>query len=139
MNRIWASIATVALAGMLILAAGEGDKYKKYVNEYPSAMLKAEPVVKQRLQTLLGANNRFFMDRLQVESPIEVVSGFLTGSACQAHGCGVEMAMFFINMSNGKLSAAIRSDSYTTKDKVKIFSEEQGNFPYAAMNHVLGQ
>jgi hypothetical protein len=137
MRRLLTAILMVLLAGSLVQTApgADGEGFKKYAGKYPSALLKAEPGVKQRLQVLLGANYSFFMERMQVEVPIEDIQGILVGKGCQAHGCGVEDAVLFMDLSVGKLHCAIRSDTYS--DKVKTFSEDRAHFPSAALKHAL--
>jgi len=134
------AIATIALfAGNCLPAAPATDvaRFDKYVGKYPSGLLKGEPDVKRRLQTLLGANYSLFMERLQVESPIENVKGVLVAKGCMAHGCGVEEAVLLIDLSGGKFHCAIRSDSYS--GKVKTFSEDPAHLPSAALKYALGE
>ena len=115
----------------------DGQRFTKYLNKYPSEMLKAEPDAKRRLQALLGANYKSFMERLQTEMLMENKQGILVGWGCKAHECGEEMAFFFINLSDGKIHCAIRSESYS--NKVKTFSEDPQHFPSAALKEVLNQ
>src|SRR5258708_1103003 len=126
------------LAGHCLHAAPAADRarFEKYVGKYPSNLLKGEPGLKKRLQTLLGANYSLFMERLEVETPIENIKGILVAKGCMAHGCGVEEAILLIDLSNGKFHCAIRSDAYSGKPKT--FSEDPAHFPSAALKYALG-
>ena len=139
MRKFLIAILTLSmlLAGRLVHAApgADGERFKKYTRKYPSELLKADPDVKRRLQALLGSNFSFFMERMQTEMPMEDSQGILVAYGCQAHACGVENAIFFIDLSDGKLHCAIRSGTYS--DKVKTFSEDRARFPSAALKHAL--
>ncbi len=129
---------SVLPAGNCLQGAPATDRarFEKYVGKYPSNLLKGEPDVKRRLQTLLGDNYSLFMERLQVETPIENITGILVAKGCMAHACGVEESILLINLSDGRLHCAIRSDAYS--DKVKTFSEDRDHFPAAALKYALG-
>lgn len=116
-----------------------GQRFEKYVNKYPSELLRAEPDVKRRMQTLLGTNYGFFMERLQTEGQFENMKGILTARTCKAHWCDSELAFIFINLSDGKIHCAIRSESYRTSNKIKTFSEDPAHFPSAALTQALDQ
>jgi hypothetical protein len=103
------------------------QRWDSYVGKYPSDLLKGVPSLKPRLRTLLGANYSMFMERLQVERPIEKVEGALVGRGCMAHSCGVEEAIMAINLADGKLHCAILSDKFG--GKFKVFSEDSDHVP----------
>jgi hypothetical protein len=137
MRRLLTAILMLLFAGSCVQAApgADGERFKKYAGKYPSALLKAEPGVKRRLQSILGASYSFFKERMQVEVPFENIQGILVGKGCQAHGCGSEDAALFIDLSDGKLHCAIRSGTYS--DKVKTFTEDRAHFPSAALKYAL--
>jgi hypothetical protein len=109
---------------------------QSYVGKYPSALLKEVPSVKRRLRTVLGANYSFFMSRMQTEMPIENVEGCLVAVGCMAHSCGSEDAVMVINLSDGKMHCAIRSDKF--KGGYRVYSEDKQNIPHA-LYHTMEQ
>jgi len=104
-----------------------GQRWDSYVGKYPSDLLKGVPSLKPRLRALLGANYSLFMERLQVETPIEKVEGALVGRGCMAHSCGVEESILAINLADGKLHCAILSDKFG--GKFRVFSEDKEHVP----------
>jgi hypothetical protein len=113
------------------------ERFEKYVGKYPDALFKGEPDVNRRLRTMLGANYTLFTERFQLGEPIENSKGILVAKGCKAHECGDEVAILLINLSDGKLHCAIKSDTYS--DKVKTFSEDRDRFPSAALKSALGE
>jgi hypothetical protein len=108
--------------------AGGGD-LARYVGRYPSDLFRGEPSLKTRLRTLLGANYKSFFDRLQTEMPIENDAGVLVARGCMAHQCTIEEAILAIDLSDGKLHCAIKSDRYG--GRFKTFSEDRTRIPEA--------
>lgn len=102
---------------------------QSYVGKYPSALFKEVPSVTRRLRTVLGANYSFFMARMQTEMPIENVEGCLVAVGCMAHSCGSEDAVMVINLDNGKMHCAIRSNKFN--GGYRVFSEDKQNIPHA--------
>lgn len=102
---------------------------RAYIGKYPSALLKGVPSLRTRLRSVLGSNYNLFMARLQTEMPIEEVEGCLVGVGCMAHSCGSEDAVMVINLSDGRLHTAIRSDRFN--GGYKVFSEDKQNIPHA--------
>lgn len=101
----------------------------QYNHRYPSDLFRNEPGLKTRLRTLLGANYKSFFDRLQTEMPIENDGGVLIVRGCMAHQCTIEEGVLAIDLANGKLYVAIKSNQY--RGKYKTWSEGGGNLPAA--------
>lgn len=102
---------------------------RAYIGKYPSALLKGEPTVKARLRAVTGSNYTYFMARMQTEMPIEEIEGCLVVVGCMAHSCGSEDAVMVINLTDGKMHCAIRSDKFN--GGYKTFSEDKQNIPHA--------
>ena len=123
----------IGLAGLSTHAnrvpARAPQNLQAYVGKYPSALLKGVPSIRVRLRKILGANYNFFMTRMQTEMPIELVEGCLVGVGCMAHSCGSEDAVMVINLADGKLHCAIRSDKF--KGGYRVYSEDKENIPHA--------
>ena len=110
-------------------ATAPAQNLQSYVGKYPSALLKDVPSLNRRLRAVLGNNYSFFMSRMQTEMPIEYVEGCLVAVGCKAHSCGSEDAVMVINLDNGKMHCAIRSDKFN--GGYKVFSEDKQNIPHA--------
>ena len=108
----------------------------QYTRHYPSDLFRGEPGLKTRLRTLLGANYKLFFDRLQTEMPIENDGGVLIIRGCMAHQCTIEEGILAIDLADGKLYVAIKSDRY--RGKYKTWSEGGGNIP-AALRRAMEQ
>ena len=111
------------------LAGPVPQNLQSYAGRYPSALLKEVPSVKSRLRTVLGGNYIFFVSRMQTEMPIEYVEGCLVAVGCKAHSCGSEDAVMVINLNNGKMHCAIRSNKFN--GGYRVFSEDKQNIPHA--------
>jgi hypothetical protein len=112
----------------------QDERFRKYIDKYPSALFKAEPDVSQRLHTILGSKYDFFMERLQTEAPFKVIKGILVATGCKAHECGSEEAFLLIDLSGGKLHCAI-----TSKGELTAFSESPDHFPEEALAITVSQ
>ncbi len=116
-----------------ILPAGQsnrdGSDLARYVGQYPSALFKGEPGLKTRLRQLLGANYQSFLDRLQVEMPIERDGNSIVARGCMAHQCTIEEAILAIDLADGKPYVAIKSTRYG--GGFKIFAEDKTRVPEA--------
>ena len=107
----------------------EPQNLESYVGKYPSEMFKAVPSLKGRLRRLLGSDYTFFMNRLQVEMPIEKDGDAIVAQGCMAHSCGLEEALMVVNLADGKLHCAILSAKFG--GKYKLFSEDKSHLPPA--------
>ena len=85
--------------------------YEQYVGKYPSELFRRVPAVKTRLRELLGANFKSFMDRMQVETPIEKDGDTLIMRGCMAHQCTIEEAILAIDLNDGGLYVALKMNS----------------------------
>lgn len=118
------------LTGPAARATSSGPQdLRSYIGKYPSALFKSEPAVRARLKTVTGSRYTLFMARMQTEMPIEEIEGCLVVVGCMAHSCGSEDAVMVINLTDGKMHCAIRSDKFN--GGYKIFSEEKQNIPHA--------
>ncbi len=121
-------LANLSSPAARVHASGPRD-LRSYIGRYPSALLKGEPSVKARLRAVTGSNYTFFMARMQTEMPIEEIEGCLVLVGCMAHSCGSEDAVMVINLTDGKMHCAIRSDKFN--GGYKTFSEDKQNIPHA--------
>lgn len=130
---IWMLFVIIGFPGSSVpagrVAAPAPQDLRVYVGKYPSALLKGVPSLRRRMRSVLGSNYNFFVARLQTEMPIEQVEGCLVAVGCKAHSCGTEDAVMVINLKDGKLHCAIRSDRFN--GGYKIFSEDKQNVPHA--------
>ena len=118
------------------VATSEAQGLESFVGKYPSELLKAEPAIRRRLKTLLGANYAFFMERMQTEMPIERDEGALVARGCMAHSCGIEESVMVIRLDDRKIHCAILSARYG--GKFRVFSEDKAHIP-AALNRAMKQ
>jgi hypothetical protein len=105
----------------------------RYAGKYPSDLLRGVPSLRTRLRALLAANYRPFFDRLQTEMPIEKDGDALIVRGCMAHSCGIDEAILAINLDDGSLHCAIRSNS-----TFRTFSEKRARMP-EALNRAMRQ
>jgi hypothetical protein len=134
-NTIFAAALSLAIglvglsSQVTTVTARPPQDLQAYVGKYPSALLKGVPSMRTRLRNVLGSKYTFFMGRMQTEMPIEYVEGCLVGVGCLAHSCGSEDAVMVINLADGKLHCAIRSDKFN--GGYRIYSEDKQNIPHA--------
>lgn len=105
----------------------------RYAGKYPSELFRKEPSLKTRLRTLLGANYKTFLDRMQTETPIENDGGVLIMRGCMAHECTIEEAILAIDLGNDTLHVAIKSNS-----RYRPTWSERGTIP-AALRRAMQQ
>ena len=86
------------------------NDYSQYAGKYPSEMFKKEPALKTKLRTLLGSSYKAFMDRMQVETPIEKDGNAIVMRGCMAHQCTIEEAILVVDAA-GKPYVALRMNS----------------------------
>ena len=90
---------------------------KKYVGKYPyEVKLLDNPDLKDRLKKLLGPDFAAFKANWNVETPIEIESGVFMASACQAHNCGDNRYLLFVDLD---------------KDNINVLHVEHGTQTYA--------
>jgi len=102
---------------------------QSYVGKYPSALLRDVPSVRNRLRKVLGKNYSFFMNRMQTEMPIEYDEGSIVAIGCMAHSCGSEDAVMVINLPDGTMHCAIRSNRFN--GGYRVYSEDKQNVAQA--------
>ena len=93
----------------------EGSVLEKYIGKYPSELFRDLPAVKGRLRDLLGTNYQAFLDRRQVETPIEKDDDALVMRGCMAHLCTIEEAILVLQIYDGRPSVALRIDGKFSK------------------------
>lgn len=86
------------------------SNYENYVGKYPSELFKSVPAVKTRLRQLLGTNYQAFIDRMQVETPIEKDGDTIVMRGCMAHLCTIDEAILVIDLHDGSQYVALRFD-----------------------------
>jgi len=69
------------------------------------------PSVKTRLRELLGTNYKAFLDRMQVETPIEKDGDTIVMRGCMAHSCTIEEAILVIDLNDGAPYVALKFNS----------------------------
>ena len=93
----------------------ESSVLEKYVGKYPSELFRGVPAIRTRLRELLGASYQAFNERMQVETPIEKDDDTLVMRGCMAHSCTIEEAILAIDLNDGKLYVALRTDGTFSK------------------------
>lgn len=112
----------------------KGQNLKRYVDQYPSELLKDNPGIQQDLRHLLGSTYGLFTANLVVEQPIELKDNSLFLFGCRAQECDSERVLLVISLSDEKLHCAIRSKSFGNgvmgNGVVKIFTADRDNLPH---------
>ena len=133
MANAWRGSFTIVIditsAGSDERPAADNRDLSRYAGRYPSDLFRHEPALKTRLRALLGANYRFFFDRLQTEVPIENDGGVLIVRGCMAHQCTIEEAILAIDLTDGRPYAAIKSTRY--EGGFKLFPPDKSRLPDA--------
>jgi hypothetical protein len=93
----------------------EPSDYEKFLGKYPSELFRSVPAVRTRLRELLGPSYQEFNERMQVETPIEKDGDTIIMRGCMAHLCTIEEAILAIDLNDGKLYAALRTDGAFSK------------------------
>ncbi len=93
----------------------EPSNYEKFVGKYPSELFRQVPAIRTRLRELLGASYQAFNDRMQVETPIEKDGDTIVMRGCMAHLCTIEEAILAVDLNDGKLYVALRTDGVFSK------------------------
>lgn len=105
--------------------SNELDFLAELNGKYPyDVKLLDQPVLKKRLQKMLGVKYRFLKSIWQVETPIEVDNNVLYAWAMQTHSGGDPSAVIMADISKGVLYAGIRENG-----KTKIYSEDGSEAP----------
>jgi len=86
----------------------ESSNLERYVGKYPSELFRGVPSVKTRLRELLGTNYKAFIDRMQVETPIEKDGDTLVMRGCMAHSCTIEEAILVIDLNDASVYVALK-------------------------------
>jgi hypothetical protein len=109
------------------------DSLRNYEGKYPTAVkLLDDPILKPRLEKLLGSRFAFLKEYWNAETPIEIKDNILTTTGCQAHNCGSTNFIIVADLSKNILSVGIREE-----DKVQRYIES-GNSPDALEKWVTG-
>ncbi len=106
----------------------------KYEGKYPFDLMRARPLLKQRLRRLLGKEYQFFITAMTAQEPIERQGEMLVLNGCFPHQCGAHASIMLISLVNGALHCAIVSQDY--KESYRIFTEDRGNLPSLLMERI---
>lgn len=127
MGEAWRGRFTVKVE---ILPRGEASPdpatYEQYVGKYPSELFRSVPALKTRLRELLKTNYQSFLDRMQVETPIEKDGDAIVMRGCMAHLCTIDEAILVIDLNEGKPYVALRFDG-----KFRTFPADRSQIPEA--------
>lgn len=93
----------------------EASALEKFVGKYPNELFRDVPAIRTRLRELLGASYQAFNERMQVETPIEKDGDTIVMRGCMAHSCTIEEAILAIDLNDGKLYVALRTDGTFSK------------------------
>jgi hypothetical protein len=113
--------------------AGIVPTLKKSAGKYPyEVKLLENPELKARLTKLLGSNWPDMKANWNVETPIEIDGNIFKASACQAHNCGANNYVMFVDLGSDNINVYhIEEDkgakTYFEKGKIalpKKFEEE---------------
>ena len=111
----------------------KAQNLKRYIDQYPSELLKDNPQIQQDLRHLLGSTYGLFSANLVIEQPIELKDNSLLLFGCRAQECDSERVLLVISLSDEKLHCAIRSKSFGNgvmgNGVVKIFSADREHLP----------
>lgn len=126
MGEAWSGRVTVVVEALPRgETSPESANLEGYVGKYPSELFKRVPAIKTRLRELLGANYQAFIDRMQVETPIERDGDTLVMRGCMAHSCTVEEAILVIDLNDGSPYVALR---FNTKFR-PVFALDKSRIP----------
>ena len=101
------------------------DFLNSYKGKYPAEVkLLNQPVIKKRLQKLLGTEYTFLKKIWQVESPIEIDNGLFYAWAMQAHQGGNPGAVIMADIKKNILYVGIRKNG-----EEKFYSEDGSPSP----------
>ena len=105
--------------------SGELLFLKKFEGKYPyEVKMLDHPVLKKRLQKLLGSEYDFLKSIWQVEAPIEINNGMFYAWAMEAHSGGDPGAVIMADINQNVLYVGIRKDK-----EEKFYSENGGKVP----------
>lgn len=78
---------------------------KKSAGKYPSDIKLIEnPEIKSRLQKLLGKDWPDMKAKFDVEMPNEVEDNIFKGEACEAHNCGDNRYIIYVDLGDGNIN-----------------------------------
>lgn len=87
---------------------------KKSAGKYPYEIkLLDNAELKDRLKKLLGAEFAAMKANWNVETPMEIESGIFKASACEAHNCGSNNYILFVDLKNDNINVFHVEDSGT--------------------------
>lgn len=78
---------------------------KKSAGKYPNDIKLLDiAVLQSRLKKLLGKDFADMKSHWNVETPIEVDSGIFMASACEAHNCGSNRYLLFVDLNDDNIN-----------------------------------
>lgn len=93
--------------------------------KYPHDIkLLDHPMLKKRLQKMLGSQYDFMKSTWDVEAPIEINDGLFYAWGMQAHSGGDPAAVLMADISNNVLYVGIRKDAHE-----QLYSEDDSSAP----------
>ena len=87
---------------------------KKSAGKYPSDIKLVENTeIKSRLQKLLGKDWPDMKAKFNVEIPNEIEDNIFKGEACEAHNCGANRFIIFVDLGDGNINVFHIEDDRT--------------------------
>ena len=89
---------------------------KKSAGKYPSDIKLIENAeIKARLQKLLGKDWPDMKAKFDVEMPNEIEENIFKGEACEAHNCGANRFIIFVDLGDGNINVFHIEDAKAKK------------------------
>jgi hypothetical protein len=112
---------------------GDLDFLVEFEGKYPHDVnFLDNPVIQQRLRTMLGDRFLFLKEKWAVETPIKIKNNILVASACEAHNCDNTNFMIAIDIANNLMYAGIREGQ-----NAKLYYEMQNEPPQPLLDWVM--
>ncbi len=83
------------------------------------------PIIKKRLDKLIGNKYSVLKDTCHVETPIKIDNDEFIAEACQAHNCNATNYIILINLSSNVMYVGIREEQ-----NVRLYSEDGSTSSY---------
>jgi hypothetical protein len=92
---------------------------KKSVGKYPYEIkLMENPELKSRLKKLLGKDYAAMDENFDVQAPLEVMNDVLMTTGCEAHNCGANQYLLFVDLKSDNINVF-----HITDDETKHYFE----------------
>ena len=98
---------------------------KKWVGKYPyEVKLLNDPLLRKRLQKVMGRDFAEMDDYFNVSTPMEMQDGVFMAQACQAHNCGLNNYYIYIDVKADNINVYHIEDqktkTYFESGKIKL-------------------